>query len=346
MLVKQNISWPARQIKAMIEKGSIDFNLYFQRNDVWTIEQRSLLIQSMLEGYAIPPIYSNKNTSRKVYEFLDGRQRSTTWLMYMQDKFALKNVAFFDKEYNQYYDLNGMKYSDLSEDFQNRIRDCQMTIFYYDDLTEDEQLEMFRRLNNGTPLTVYQNARSSCPSLKELIDLSKHKIFTDSFTDKSLNAMKNEHMIVKFYIMLNEGKPCLDRRKVDKYMRTLTLDEDDKAMITSVLDRMYDAYQMIQNDKRDMTLNKKICRKITSLTSMPTLVPLTYQTLEDDISVEEYAEFLQVFFGNSDKGASVSKIYNDACLSGSGHEESVKARVDEINKAWEEFHSHYKATAA
>ena len=83
MLIRQNISWPFRQIKTMIEKGNISFNIYFQRNDVWTIEQRSKLIQTILEGYPVPPVYSNKNTENKVYELLDGRQRATTIVMFL-----------------------------------------------------------------------------------------------------------------------------------------------------------------------------------------------------------------------------------------------------------------------
>lgn len=50
MLVRLNISWPIRQIKKMIEKGTINFDIYFQRNDAWNGLQRSKLIQTILEG--------------------------------------------------------------------------------------------------------------------------------------------------------------------------------------------------------------------------------------------------------------------------------------------------------
>ena len=86
MLIRQNISWPLRQIKTMIERGNISFDVYFQRNDIWNINQRSKLIQTILEGYPIPPVYSNKDTTRKVYELMDGRQRTTTITMFLNNE--------------------------------------------------------------------------------------------------------------------------------------------------------------------------------------------------------------------------------------------------------------------
>ena len=340
MLIKQSISWPLRQIKTMIEKGNISFDVYFQRNDVWNINQRSKLIQTILEGYPIPPVYSNKDTARKVYELMDGRQRTTTITMFLNNEFALKNVSFYED--GVFYDLNGYKYEDLSEEFQNRIRDYSLTVYYYDDLTEEEELEMFDRLNSGTVLTSYQKARATCPALKDITALAKHDIFQNSFSSSAINSMKNEHMVTKIYIMLNEGKPCLDRRYVDKCMATLVLETEDKTMITSVLDRMYEAYQIIKNDNRDQVLNRKICKRMTSIINMATIVPLTYQTINEDIPVEEYAEFLQTFFSNPGKGTSISEVYNQNCLSGAGHEAAIKIRLEEIKKEWELFNAKYE----
>lgn len=73
MLKKANISWNARQLSKMIEKGSITFDSAVQRGFVWDDERKSLLIHSMLEGYPIPPMYAAKDTETKILSMLDGK---------------------------------------------------------------------------------------------------------------------------------------------------------------------------------------------------------------------------------------------------------------------------------
>lgn len=344
MLVRLNISWPIRQIKTMIEKGNINFDIYFQRNDAWNDLQRSKLIQTILEGYPVPPVYANKVSSTKVFEMMDGKQRMTAIFRFLNDQFRLSDGIIINDD-GEEIDLSGKKYSELSEDMRNVIRDYNLTIYYYEDLTEEQQLILFDRLNGGTALTTYQKARAQCPAIKDVTELSKHAVFEDNFTSKAINSMKNEHQVVKSYIMLNEANPCLDRNYVEKTMEQLTLEESDKEMLTKVFDRINQAHTLIKTDDNDPVLNRKIARRIMSLVHFATIVPLTYTSIEDGVAIEDYVEFLQCFFGNEGKGASISEVYNANCLSGAGHRASVVARLGEINKEWATFNKRHTKMA-
>ena len=336
MLERLNITWPLRQIKTMVEKGTIDFDLYFQRNDVWTVEQRSRLIETILDGYPIPPLYANKLTNTKVYNLEDGRQRVTTIVRFMNDEFCLVNGTIVHDESDDIIELSGKKYSDLSEEMKNTIRDYSMTVYYYEDMTDEQMLEMFDRLNSGSALSKYQKARASCPAIKELTALAKHHVFSTTMSYKAMNEMKNEHQVVKAYIMLNDPNPCLDLKYVEDVISKLVIYDDDISDLNAIFDKIYKAYTEIKNDKRDASLNKKIARRISTGTNFVSIIPLTHECILDGISDETYIEFLQLFFGAEGRTVSISDLYNENCKG--SHKNNVHTRMIEIEKAWKEYY--------
>lgn len=337
MLTKLNISWPLLQVKNSIEKGTIKFDSYFQRNSVWSALQKSRLIKTILEGYPVPPCYANRITSEKMFDLIDGRQRTTTAADFMNNEFPLSKDTYIDEGNGEdFVDVSGKFFRDLSDEYQFRIQHYSLTFYYYEDLTEDQKLELFDRLNSGTSLTPYQKSRAQCPAIMDIMELSKHKVFQKGLSSKAINDMKNEHLVVKSYIMLNEAKPCLDKGYVDKIMKELTITEDDKDVLNKIYDRIYEAYESLMNDNRDKMLNRKIARKIVSLTHFTSIIPITFESIENDVSIKEYIEFIQCFYSSAN-GASISDIYNDNSGSGSGHVPAVKARIDEIKKAWNEI---------
>ena len=59
-LEKASISWSAKQLKNMIANGKIDFNHIIQRSYVWERKRKSALIESMIIGYPIPPVFAKR----------------------------------------------------------------------------------------------------------------------------------------------------------------------------------------------------------------------------------------------------------------------------------------------
>ena len=53
MLKKANIQWSGKTLRNQIEKGQVSFDCAVQRNPVWDMSRKSLLIHSMIEGYPI-----------------------------------------------------------------------------------------------------------------------------------------------------------------------------------------------------------------------------------------------------------------------------------------------------
>lgn len=95
----------------------------FQRNDVWKPKQAAELVESILMGIPIPTIYlfEMKNGTKQV---VDGRQRITAILDFLNDKFSLKDLRILPQ-------CNGKKFSDLDAKMQGIFEDYQLFSILY-----------------------------------------------------------------------------------------------------------------------------------------------------------------------------------------------------------------------
>jgi hypothetical protein len=79
----------------------LDMDQPYQRGDVWGLTRRRNLIRSMLLGVPIPSLVVNDRFSARfrepgydqdrnwAYALVDGKQRATTWLMFVADEFSV-----------------------------------------------------------------------------------------------------------------------------------------------------------------------------------------------------------------------------------------------------------------
>ena len=56
-----NINWTAKALVNQMKKGKVNYDNAVQRNLVWDAEKKSLLIHSMIYGYAIPAMYFTRD---------------------------------------------------------------------------------------------------------------------------------------------------------------------------------------------------------------------------------------------------------------------------------------------
>lgn len=138
----------------------------FQRSDVWFPRQRKLLIDSILRGIDIPKIYLQKSENAQEWDIIDGHQRIDTI------------VGFFDNEFET---LDGEKFSDMSLDKQEIIKNYPLTIVEVSEIESEEVRLLFRRLNLGIPL----NSGERLNAIKSgLGDFIKEKMRKTKFIEK------------------------------------------------------------------------------------------------------------------------------------------------------------------
>lgn len=132
-----------------IKKNIIVSDTSIQRKeDQWDRKKKSLLILSGVQGIIIPGIFAKETINEKgktIWEILDGKQRLTTLNSFLNDEFKLDKTL--PKEYAN------KKFSELDEETQNIIKNVEIVVNVYQDITEEETEIIFCRLNNGQKLS-------------------------------------------------------------------------------------------------------------------------------------------------------------------------------------------------
>ena len=334
MLKRANINWNAKQLVKMIEKESIKFDNAIQRGFVWDNKRNSLLIHSMIEGYPIPAFYAAKNES--YYDFLDGKQRCNAIHGFIREKYALTDLPSVTLEDGTEIDISGKKFYELPEEIQDVILSYSLTIYYFDDITDDQITEIFARLNNGKPLSAIELTRVKAKSIDTIRNLGQHELFTVALSEKAINRYTNEDIVIKTWVMLNKEKPCLDTKVLRPITEEADFTENDVETMTRVFDTILECYRYIMEMEDDSKIHAKIAKRLITRTHLISVTPIVRTCINNGVSIEELSKFFLTFF-NGKKGATSDERYNANCTSGSGHETAVAIRLEAINKTWKKF---------
>lgn len=165
----------------------------FQRGFVWDKDKQSRLIESILLRIPLPVFYvAEDNEGRLIV--VDGRQRLTTLLHFLNNKLALQ---LRDRP-----ELDGKRFDGLDVRLQNRVEDCQLLFYIIDRaVPERARLDIFERVNGGEVLTRQQmrNAIYNGRATAFLRDEAETGLFRQA-TGGSLNAnkMQDREMINRF----------------------------------------------------------------------------------------------------------------------------------------------------
>jgi len=113
----------------------------FQRRGVWTRQAKSYLIDTIVSGKPIPKVLMTQNLkgSRNKRIIIDGQQRLRSILEFLNDDF------YISKSHNKEY--GGLFYSKLPIDIRTDILKYEIGVDLLFDLSYEETLDIFARLN-------------------------------------------------------------------------------------------------------------------------------------------------------------------------------------------------------
>ena len=130
-----------------VKDGKIVMNPDFQRNEVWTLEQKSQLVESTMLEIPIPAFYMKKDAQGRLV-VVDGLQRTLALRGFLNDDFKLSGLNALDK-------VNGYTCSEMRKDERlsnliTRVEDRQL-LFYV--ISKDTPMsivyDIFNRINTG-----------------------------------------------------------------------------------------------------------------------------------------------------------------------------------------------------
>jgi hypothetical protein len=125
------------------EKKELVLSPKFQRRTVWSPRGKSYLIDSILNGFPLPPFFIREKIMvkerRTIREVVDGQQRLRTILEFVNDGFSVMKI------HNE--GLAGLKYSQLSEDLQQIILSYPLSVNTLIGTDDSTVFDIFSRLN-------------------------------------------------------------------------------------------------------------------------------------------------------------------------------------------------------
>lgn len=340
----------AKGIVQAFKSGKMESGNTVQRTDVWKAEQRNLFIHSILTGFPIPQIISlrsevvGKNDKMvMIDDLIDGKQRTTTLRMFRNNEHRLGNIQPIVID-DTAYDISGMTYGELPEAIQDKFDSRTFNFIRIDGADDDTIAEIFKRLNNGTPLSAIEKTRVASKELETIIEIGKHQFFHDTLTENALKKYTNEDIIIKTMMMLNVPKSdiCLDNKYVRPYYETVHFEEENIKELNSIFTFGLRVAKHLSSATGDNAKKmKRIGKKVTVRTHFISLVPFMYDAIQSRYSAEDFADkFCAEFFESSSDDYD---IYRANASSGSNHHGQVVKRWDILEKVYNAHKSEFRS---
>lgn len=188
-MIKTTVNMSVKNLKKMYEKtSSLSLDSEMQRGSgQWVGKgfemKRSLLINSLLNAYPIPPLYFQKTTTDTndiLLSCLDGKQRLSTLFDFIDGRYPLHQDTPPAKFDDETYELANKYFTDLDAECQEEILRYKFLIYCFECVEEDDEdliSEIFFRLNSGVPLSGGQKSIS-------LVDLDTARFVKSILNDK------------------------------------------------------------------------------------------------------------------------------------------------------------------
>ena len=295
----------------------------YQRVEVIDKQKKSSIIESVLLGIKIPPIFIYKRPD-DVYEVIDGQQRLLTLLGFTgstytdqddkvkkskDNKFTLKGLRILSE-------LNGKKFNDLEEKDKDKIYDFQLYIVEIDSNKNPNfnPIDLFIRLNDK-PYPIKTNSFEMWNSwadddlirrIKKLKNNLEDWFYIKKLVKKSdRDRMENEELITSLAYVENNYKT--DSKVIDIYQKdNIDLDK----VITSKLNARVNTKSKINALLLEATNDEKVrndlfdsLKKVKNVIKNLKLILIDRDSNEDETLEEflslELEKFIKV--GNTRK---------------------------------------------
>jgi hypothetical protein len=246
-------------VETIVEKladNSI-FIPHFQRRYVWTEQQASKLIESLIIQCPVPVIYLNQEFDEKL-SVIDGNQRLTSIGRYLHNEFPLKGLT-------AYPELEGSRFFELDPRFQRHIRNRTLRcIVILKDTHPQVKFDVFERLNTGATKLTPQELRHGL-YYGDLMTLATNAVkesgFLSALEIKNDKRMKAEELVLRFWALNNnfaEYKKPLANFINDFADRNRTIEPDEMIRLTSLFTATLTAVRTLLGDLSFRIFNRAL----------------------------------------------------------------------------------------
>lgn len=187
----QGISDELSEEKILEYSGAIIIAPDYQREYRFKLDDEVKLIESVLAGIPIPPIFlaTDKFKGVRVKNVVDGQHRLRALHRFYKNIFNLENLELLDN-------LNGLGFKDLDISVKNDYLDAKLSTITFNDFPGLEfEMEIFSRYNKGTKPLSPQEIRHAAYNSR--INAYINEYTFNLFKNKSDNKLSEAYNVSK-----------------------------------------------------------------------------------------------------------------------------------------------------
>ena len=244
---QQSVAW----FRSRDSEGTIEKRPAFQRYFVWSRRQQSALIETILLGYPIPEIYMQEGLgpdNTEQYIVVDGQQRITTVLSFLDGQFKLDNEVMSP--------WGGLKASKLQESHLRQILQYQFVVRTLPAEWGEEKLrDVFSRLNRGVSALQDQELRHATywgPFIRTMEELAADprwdmlKVFTSTEVRRMADVEFISELVVAMLHGLQNKKDSLDDYYLYYEENGFEQEPDIRAAFDEILRVLVDIFEVLE----------------------------------------------------------------------------------------------------
>ena len=232
-------TWPLSSLVKKMKEKLLNVEPSYQRGNVWESAEKTKLIQSILGGIQLPALIFSKSGNKLIA--IDGKQRLTAMKEFIDNKIKFYNESDAD---------NFCYYKDLDKEWKSRYEDTQISVYQYTNLKEEEQREIFERINYGKILSYGEKIKGLnselIPEITEIVDNIKRYLTNFGINNKRCSYYECVGALLalfnKSFVNVSKGKSCLEYvKKLSKNVDVISIAKLGKS-IKIVLEKLNKIY--------------------------------------------------------------------------------------------------------
>ncbi len=315
----RSLTWLSNQYK----RGNISFSHKLQRPiGQWSPRMKSLLIHSLLAGFPVNPIYVVEENN--VIYTLDGSQRTSTCIAYINNEFALSkntpNITLSLKADGEStlkeFVIAGKKFKKLDTEVQEALMSSGLEFCTLSNYTDDEVREMFRRQNSGKPLNgkLLRIVHESDAFSDAVYALASHPFMNKIVTRMQRKNGTDRDLIIQTLMLIESTQEqeflSFRSRDIDLFVadRSDKIAEDTFHSLKDAMDALDSAFESVK----------------IPVTSIPMILYCAYRVKKEEKPFAELVDIVNKFLADYD----TNEEYKQFVSSGTSGAENVKGRFD------------------
>lgn len=316
---ERTLQWICNQYK----KGNISFSHKLQRPiNQWSTRMKSLLIHSLLVGFPVNPVYV-VDEGGTIYT-LDGSQRTSTCIAYINNEFALSkdtpNVSLTMNENGETitkeYEVAGKKFKKLDEEVQSTLLACSLEFCTLSDYTSEDVKEMFKRQNTSKPVggRLLRIVHESDEFSEIVYSLANHPFMNKLMTPTQRKSGTDRDIIIQTFMLISTNKDqefiSFKSKDMDCFVRNYadSISNDKIEILKTAMDKFDEAFEEIK----------------IPITSIAMVLYSGYRIQKDKKSFSKLVELVNDFLVKYD----INEEYKQYVLNGTGQAQNVRGRLD------------------